>query len=355
MNHLLRIVLTLCALLLSACVNKEIIDDINIATGMGLDKSEDEIRGTIMIPVFQPDKSIDNFTFSATGTIPRETIAKMRNKSSQPIVGGSIEVIFFNEELARDGIVNLLDLFLRDPSIGARVYLGVVDGDVKEIFDGDYGDRGNAVYLAGVIEDGIRGGSLPLTNLRQFLFDYFQKGKDPYLPYLEKTEPDLVELKGLALFKEDKVVDILSVEQMFYLKLLVDRHHRGGTIAKIGEEAAVFKLLKTKKNFQLTNRNPYQFTIDLKLRGIVSEYTGRSLSRKEVNEIEKQLEKQVVTESMKIIHYNQNLGIDPIGFGHFANTKTRGFDFDKWEQQYYPNAEFIINADVTITEVGMQE
>ncbi len=344
----------LSVLLISGCVDKKVIDDVNISVGMGLDKSEGQLKGTIMIPVFKEDKSIGNFTFTAEGAVTRDAIIKMQNKASQPIVGGSLDIILLGENLAREGIISVLDVFLREPTIGAGLKLAIVDGTPEEIFKANYGDRGNSEYLDNLLEHNMRDGSLPLSNLHLFLVDYYQKGKDAYLPLLKKKEPELVNIMGVALFKGEKVVDILTMDKMYYFKLLVDKRVRGSVMIKRKQGESFIKTIKSRHKIKLVNRNPYQFVIDLKVKGNLTEHEGRDLGKNEVKDIEKQLEKQIVDECTAMIKDFQKQKIDPIGFGHFVKTKTRSFDFGKWEEDY-KSAQFKVNADVEIVEIGVIE
>ncbi len=347
-------ILFLCCMLLAGCVQKKIIDDVNIGVGIGIDKDRDHLLGSMMIPVFNPDKSIDNFTFTAEGTVTRDIVFQMQQKSSQPIVSGSLDIALFEDEVARDGLINFLDVFLRDPSVGARLYVAIVDGKAKNIFEGDYGDRGNARYLAELLEQNMDNGNLPFTNLHKFLFDFYQKGQDPYLPLFKKVQPDLVNLTGLALFKDEKVVDILDEDKMFYFKLMVDKYSMGSLKIKDSHGESFIKSIRSSYKINLTNRNPYEFVVKIKLEGILTEHTGLTFESGEITELEKELEKQIVVESTKLLEKFQQLQIDPVGLGHLAKSKTRNFDFKKWEESY-PNARFKVNADVRILEVGVVE
>lgn len=343
-----------CMMYLPGCIETKIIDDVNIAHGIGVDKIGNQLLGSIMIPVFKADKSKENFTFTAKGKIMRDLIADMQKKASQPIVSGSLDLAFFGDDVAREGIIQILDVFLRDPSVGSTVQLAVVDGKVIDIFKGKYGDRGNAQYLVQLIEQNMERGDLPLTNLHRFLTAFYQNGKDAYLPVLKKVQPDLVNITGIALFRDDKVVTTLPEKKLFYFKLLVDKHTMGSVKVKDKGGESTVKSITSKNKIKLTSRNPYEFAINIKISGFLTEYQERTLKMGEIHNIEKHLEKQVVTECMKMVKDFQKKGIDPVGFGHIAKTKTRNFDFDKWNKNY-KNARFKVTANVNIIEVGVVE
>jgi spore germination protein len=344
----------ICILFLGGCVQNSVIDDVNIATGIGIDKSGDQLLGSIMIPVFNPDKSFENFTFTAKGNIMRDLLSEMQKKASQPIVAGSLDLAFFGKDVAREGIIRVLDVFLRDPSVGSRVQLAVVDGKAIDIFKGKYGDRGNSAYLTQLIEHNMTEQNLPLTNLHRFLAAFYQEGRDPYLPYLKKIKPYLVSITGIALFKDEKLVDLLSENKMFYFKLLVDKHTKGSVKVKDKFGESTIQSLTSKTKIKLVNRNPYEFAVNTKINGFLTEHQERTLKKDDIKKIQKQLEKQVNQECAKMIDQFQKKDIDPVGFGHIAKTRTRNFDFKKWNQNY-KNARFKITSDVNIIEVGVVE
>jgi spore germination protein len=340
---------------LTGCVEKEIIDDVNIEMGIGYDKKEGKmIEGTVMVPIFKPDKNIGNFTFSAEATSNRDLMQEIQRKSAQPVVTGSLEIAVFGEALAREGIIEFIDAFERDPSIGARIYLAVGEGEAKHILSGTYGNRGNAIHLSDLIKHNMEEKNVPESNLHSYLFDFYQKGNDPYLPILKKVEPQIIDIVGIALFKEDKMVDKIPSEKMFYFKLLTDKFSKGSFKVKVGEDQTAIKDLNSKHKMKLIKRDPYTITIDIKIDGIIREYTGEMLTPAIIKKIEKEMEKDVNEEALKMISSFQEQGIDPLGFGNFIKSKTKKFNFKKWEDDY-KNLIVHVNTDAIITEVGIVE
>lgn len=343
------------SIVLTGCVEKEIIDDVNIEMGIGYDMTEqNEIEGTIMVPIFKPDKNIGNFTFSAKATSNRDLMQEVQRKSAQPVVTGSLEIAVFGEDMAKRGIMELIDAFERDPSIGARIYLAVGEGNAKDILSGTYGNRGNAIHLSQLIEHNTKDRNLPETNLHLFLFDFYQKGNDPYLPILKKVEPEIIDIVGMALFKHDRMVHTIPADKMFFFKLLTDKFSQGTFKVKIDKDQAAIKDLGSKHIFKLVKRNPYTISIEIKIEGIIREYTGKMLTPAIIKKIEKELEEEVTEECSAMIADFQEHGIDPLGFGNFIKSKTRDFNFKKWEDDYN-NLTVQVKSDVFITEVGIVE
>lgn len=345
----------LCFLFLSGCVNTEIVDDVSFKLASGYDYvNEKEMRGTFLVPEFLPDKTIKNVTYSAVSSGPFEITKEIQRQVSDPIVRGSLEGILFGNELAKKGIKDLLDSFERDASIGGTLHLGITEGDAKDVLEGEFGTRGNAVYLDRMFKHNMDHQDLPESNLKIFLSDYYQKGKDGYLPLLKKINKKRVKINGLCLFKEDKVVDELSVDKLFFFKLMTDQYTEGNFKIEVDDEIATVENILSKYKMKLTRRNPYKIDLNIILKGEITEYTGNKLTGKIIDNIEKTMEKEINKECSKLISRFQEKNIDPIGFGAFAKSRTRSFDFAKWEDEYQ-NLTVDVNTEVTVVEEGVIE
>ncbi len=253
-------------------------------------------------------------------------------------------------EISRKGIYDI-NSFQRDPSIGSRVLVATAEGTAEDLLKGEYGTRGNSTYINNLIQHNIDNRDIPKTNLHIFVRDYFQKGKDPFLPRLKKVGNDKVEIDGISLFQNDKEVDILPVKDMFFFKLLVDKYSKGNFDVKLKkEEKAAVKSIRSKHKIRLTNNHA---SISIKIEGIIREYTGDALATV-VRDVEKNLEKKIEKECLRLLKQFQDLGIDPVGLGQKNKTMNRNFDLKKWEDEY-KTLGFDVKCNVVIEETGVIE
>jgi spore germination protein len=347
--------LVIVSTILTGCVRKEILDDVNLETGSAYDYIDNEIRGTALIPVYLPDKSVENKTFSASSSLSRDFLRDVQRQSSDPLVTGSVKVVLFGEKLAKEkGILALIDSFQRDPSIGAGLYLTVTEGEAKNVIEGKYGKRGNAVYLSNLIRHNMKSKDLPKTNLQRFLFDFHQKGKSPYLPQIRSLSDDQIEISGISFFRYGKVVDTIPAAEMFYFKLLVDNYSEGTLKVNIDKEIASIESIRSKFKMKLAARNPNTVNVKIKVKAMLNEYTGASVKPKDIKKIEKKVEKDIESVCIKLTKGFQEKKIDPVGFGHFIKSRTRHFDFKKWDTDYQ-YLKVNVHADVSIVESGVIE
>ncbi|MGJ7922872.1 Ger(x)C family spore germination protein [Neobacillus sp. LXY-4] len=351
-----RIFICACTLLvLNGCVEKEILDDINLINGIGFDHSEKgRIVGTIIFPVYLPDQVPKNRTLTAESNMKKTIFQDLQREAADPIVTGSLEVVLFGEELAKkDGILELVDPFQRDPGVGSGLYLAVVDGKAKKLLEGEYGIKGNATHIFDLIQHNLEEEDLPKTNLQRFLFDFYQDGKTPFMPRLKQISKTKVSLNGISLFKYGKIVDTIPPQKMFFFKLLVDKYSQGLHRVKIDEGDAAVRDIRSSHQFKLTKRGPEEIVIHVKVNGIINEFTGGDLTPAKVKKIQKQFEKDINQQCLKMIKQFQKQEIDPVGLGRFVKTRTRNLDVKKWTKAHYQDLIVKVESEVNITEIGV--
>ncbi|KAA9017974.1 Ger(x)C family spore germination protein [Niallia endozanthoxylica] len=342
-------------LLLSGCVEKEVLDDISLIEGIGFDLSEDgKILGTVTFPLYLKNAPPKNQTFSAEAKIKKSFLQEVQKQTSDPIVTGSLEIVLFGKDIARkEGILELIDAFQRDPGVGAGLYLAVIDGEAKSLLEGEYGIRGNGTFLANLLEHNIKQEEIPRTNLHLFLADFYQEGKTPFLPQLKQTSKKKIEITGIALFSQGKVIDVIPPEKMFSFKLLVDRFSEGMHQVSINEGDAAIRSIRSSHKFELSKRNPEEINIHIKVKGVINEFTGNNLTPKLITKLEKQFEEDINKECLSMIEKFKEKELDPIGLGRYVKTQTKNFNINKWRNTEYKNLKVKVTSDVVITETGV--
>lgn len=350
---------------LTGCVETEILDDLNIETAKAYDSAgEETIKGTALFLRYLSDKSIKNVTLSAEAHSTREVLNLLEKKSEQPLVRGSLEAVIISEKLAKEGMINIADSLQRDASVGARVFLLISEGEAGEILNGEYGIKGNSAYITNLIEHNMNRGDLANTNLHLFMFKYFQKGQTSYLPLIKQVDKQSLSLDGIALFKKDKMIDILDKNEMFYFKLLADKYSEGSQVVRLssgdtpmGEDVeASVRSIRSKNNIDIKRTaDPVEINVHIELDGIIKEYTGKRVTFPKITNIEKKMEDDIEKHCETMLKRFQEIGIDPVGFGQRQKHGLRGFDFKKWENQIYPDAVIKVTANVNILESGTVE
>jgi spore germination protein len=343
-------------LFMTGCSSEQnIIDDIDLVTAVGYDYiDEGHVRGTVSIPVFKPDKTVTSGTFSNVSTLIRENRAKLDSETNKPLLSGKLELVLYNEELARNGIYEYLDYLNRDPSVGSHVYLAVVKGSTNDCLRKRYETQDTGLYISGIIEKNIKRGTIPKTNLHQLLYKYYSKGTDFSLPILVLKD-DKVKINGMALFKKDKFVGGISYNQLFAFRTLVEDYKFGIYPLHIEKNTADLENINSKRHFSVDKSGPIpKVKIDIEIEGVIREYKGTKMNHRVVQRLERQFEDQLTKDFNNIISKAQSLQVDPFGIGNILNSRIRHFDFKRY-RDYYPDMNIEAKVKVNITEFGVTQ
>ncbi|MGG1686118.1 Ger(x)C family spore germination protein [Pseudalkalibacillus sp. NRS-1564] len=341
-------------MLLTGCVAEEIIDEVPILFIVGYDKGEEgKIKGTISLQTFDPNQEVETRSFEAEAY----TSKGLRNQLSglpKPISIGKMAVLLFSEDMAEEGIIDVLDSFLRDPAAGRLIYVGVVEGSAGELIKNEFQYlQGIGPFLQNLIKQSIEYGNMPQNNIHLFDYKYYGDGMDPVVPILKKEETE-VKITGLALFEDEKMVGKLNLDEMFMFALINKSYSAGLYELELPDgEYANLQKIKSKVKYKVKNGNTNpSVNITIKLNGNVVEYTGDKLSKETKEEIAETLERNVQAQGNEMVKKFQELGIDPFSIGDHARSQTRDFDFKKWYDRY-PDVPVTIDVKVNIGESGI--
>ena len=358
-NNILALILIGISFTSGFTITQRIVDDIFMVMIVGYDYvDENLITGTAVSPDYKADRTIENIALTDTASLIYENRDKLEAKSPRPLLSGKLEAALFNRELAEHGIIDYIDNLQRDPSIGARVFLAVFDGSTQKILSQSFKDMPTGVYFSDLIEQSSKFDNLPVTNLHTFIYQYFAAGMDPLLPLLEETEEKntKVNIKGLALFKDDKMVDEIEKKDFLFFRSLYEHFDNGTMFIKFDdEERAFLSTIKASKKVTVkdekSNFNP-KVSITLKMNGMIREYSGEKINRRIINNYERQINEKIEKKTNEMIKHFQELGIDPIGIGDYVSNYSRNWDEDKWKD-IYPTLDITVNVEFTILEHGI--
>ncbi len=341
---------------LTGCVEKEVIDDVNLVVAAGFDLTENEqIRGSANVNTYMKDQPVTDYVIVSESELSREVISDMQKQSPDPLVIGKLQIALFGEKLAKQGLTEVVDTLQRDASIGERLLLAVTRGEAKSVLEAEFSTVGAAQYLSNLIVQNKENRDLPRTNLHLFLYQHYSQGQDPFLPILKKNDQTgSVEIDGIVLMDDEKVVGEISNEKLIFFKLLTDQYTKGSYTVKIpdSENSAVVKSLSSDRELKAVSSNPLKVKIDIRLTGYINEYTGKKITPKVKTEIAKAFEDEVKKETLALINRCKELKIDPIGIGDDLRSQIRTFKIEEWRDKI-PELEVDINAEVTISESGV--
>ncbi|MBR8646254.1 hypothetical protein KEH51_28000 [[Brevibacterium] frigoritolerans] len=161
------------------------VDEVNMSQAIGYDIRKDKIiEGMFVIPIFQQDKTGMYQILTGTSTTTSDVQAIVSKKADKPVLFGQTRIILFSEKMVREiGITELTDYFYREPQLGNRVILAIVEGKVKNIINTKPPNTNVniGIYLSDLINQQNETGTDRIqTSI--FLGNSLETGGDSYLP-----------------------------------------------------------------------------------------------------------------------------------------------------------------------------
>ena len=133
-----KIILSLIILLcLSGCWNYKELNDYSIVSGVAIDKNDDEYQLSVLISN-SPKNSSDStnssesqvVVYSGKGDSIFSALKRIGLISPKELYFGSFSVLVISEEVAKEGVNNVIDFFVRYPSTRKNFYV-VLSKDTK--------------------------------------------------------------------------------------------------------------------------------------------------------------------------------------------------------------------------------
>ena len=339
-----KLILSLIVLFcLSGCWNYKELNDYSIVSGVAIDKVGDEYETSVLIsnlPKNNSDKSSSEsnvVVYSGKGASIFDSLKKIGLISPKELYFGSFSVLIISEEVAKDGINNAVDFFIRYPSSRKNFYVSLAR-DVKAkdtlkiltplssfpsqnitdninstknlqgtIFSLDFNH-----LLSNILTDGIE----PTINCIEIKGDIEEGSSQENLESSEQKT--YTKLSNIGIFKDDKLVDWANHDESLGINIIngkinemyLDLEYDDGYVVVDSTSFSTNVSVELKDNKPIVNINlsgeariiEVKGKVDLKDSDVIEE-----LQKKANNKIKKQVNK-----ALKLAIKNET---DIFGFG----------------------------------------
>ncbi|MFA9557233.1 Ger(x)C family spore germination protein [Evansella sp. AB-rgal1] len=360
------VIILLFIILLQGCGEPNIIEDLgfmhSVAYDLNTENPTEEGRLIITIDTPQVDQTAEDLreVLTTKAHALKEGTSNIARKSDRKLVAGQLRSVLFNQDLAKEGIMPIINSLDRDSHIGLHVKVIVVEGGTgKELLFEEYSRHPRTSrYLHDLIDKEADQSVVIGTSLYQFSRDYYDDGIDPVCPIIKKGENEII-IDGIALFREDKYVNKLTPDESLFFHMLYSDYEEKNVYFNIALEDeddvfTSFSVLEVRPKFIVTS--PDVLEINLQVKGIIEEYSGTSdLSVREPKmKLENQLEEYIQKKSQNVITKLQQFGVDSIGFGTYVRNSVRYSEWKEmnWIESIYPDAQITVNTEVRIKGTG---
>ncbi|WP_173918976.1 Ger(x)C family spore germination protein [Halobacillus sp. Marseille-Q1614] len=345
-------------LFLTSCfVQEEIVDDIAMVTVMGFDKGEgDQVLASINVPFYQSNTEVINKYYQTEAVFTKDATDFGTGESDIPMVIAQNKVLIFSKELAKDNLMKYLDSYQRDPSISTGLFVTIAKDRSAPLLENSASTNQDVgVLLSKLLKNNTERNFLPQTNLHTFLFDYYQPGKDPFLPIIS-IEKEKYRIDGISFLKDAVYKGEIKYDYdtMVFRQMKESFSHGSYTFHVKDDVYASIQNLSSKKHVEVLNASSKKPTIKIKLKmdGFLREYTGSKINKSTINEISKRMEESFEGKSKELLEKFEQWDVDPLGLGNEIRKNKRGWKQDEWEP-IYDKINVEVDIQVTIKETGV--
>jgi spore germination protein KC len=323
---------------LTACWDRREINDIAFVSATAVDQAGDNVRVTVQFPLPGQMGGTGStgggggtsgkkpwHTETSVGRTGREANALQQNSLSRFLNFSHRRVLVIGEEKARHGIADTMDILGRIPQNRMTAYLLISEGPAEKMFHVDASLE--KIPAETLRELAALSYAKPIT-IQDTVDALLTAGVDPYMPLIEAREgkeahqsAKQARLKGLAVFKADKLADFFTGEHARGLLFALGQTKQPIVTVKAPEGEGYISLRVTRSKVKIATKMHGSIPVfRLTLSGEMIASENRSAFRfsdngSAVGRLEEAVNREVERLMREALRKTQELGVDPVGLG----------------------------------------
>ena len=323
MKRIFAFIFVLFILLLSSgCYNYKEINDMAIVSSIGIDKDNKNDKYIVSAQIMNSKESEDSedsqiTVYTKEGDTVHEALRNITLKSPRKLYGNHLSKIVLSEEVAKEGIDNILDIFNRITEVRNEFIITIVKedkaSDVLKVLTTTESIPAEYVKLSLKIADKTSGLTYA-TKLDEFISLYLKKGIDPVVPVLKidkkekkgttinnitTTNPiSKIVIEDLAVTNKGKLETYLKNEEVIGYNFLRNQIQKMIIPVKCDDEnnyASILILKNKTKSNTVKKDNEYIINFNINSEAIITEYNCKKdlTDEKVIKKLEKDTEKKI--------------------------------------------------------------
>lgn len=368
---------------LTGCWSRKELNEIAIATALGIDKSKEGY--VVSVQILNPGEiagqnvttRTEVVSFKTTGDTVFEALRKLTTEVPRKIYLAHIRVIVFGEEYAKEGIGKALDFISRDHEMRTDFFITVAKGTTayeilnvqtalekipaNKIFSSLQSSEKNwaptkTVKLDELISSIVSKGKEPI------LTGIYVKGDPKYggrLRNVEQVVPTTtLEIDLIGAFKDDRLIGWLNSDESKGLNYILDNISNTIVTVPCEEGKISFETVRSKTGVKAKiEKGTPKIEINVESEGNVGDVECKiDLSKPEsIKELEEKYENDIKDKIEQALKKAQEeYESDIFGFGetiHRADPKKWKELEKNWDEEF-ANLEVTINAKAFIRRLG---
>lgn len=378
-----KILILLILFFATGCWNYQELNSLAISTAMAIDKAEDGYEVSILIAnskknqVSSKEGESQTIVYSAKGKTISDALKNIDLENPRQIYIGHLAVIVISEEVAKEGLLNSIDLLLRSSESTKRFYVAIAKDDkAKDVIKiisplESFPSQAISTNIRSSSESQAISSAITYS---KFVEDLIEKGVEPILPTvtiegdkkdgsksssLQKSTPDaLIKLGPIAVFKKDKLVGYATKDESRGINLILGKIKELNVEYKCDGEYLVTRVteVKTSVDVKLKNKKPV-VNITVQGEGDITE-NGCDLNLvdpKVIDKIEKNINKELKKHIKKGLKVSQeDFKTDILGFGNkfYRNYPKYYKSIKNWNKDVFPTIDSNIKVKINVITKG---
>ena len=345
-----KIIILLLSLFITGCYDYQEINNTAIVTGIGLDYKDDEYEITYEILNIKSSNEEQNnndkkYIINANGISITDAIINAENKIAKKTTYSHLEILLISNTIARNGINNIKDYFLRNSRFTNSFYIiGSLSNSPYEILS--YKSINNPISSTTII-DLLKTTNSTISLNNKDSFDYqiarINNNIDIVIPNIKLDNE--ISLDGMLVFKNNEYNYKLDTYETQIYGLLTNKIKNNLIINDKGS----IEIDMTNIKYSFDNK----INIDIKMEAKIKEINDNNFNLKDnkyLNGLEESFKYSIKTRINNFIKRCIKNDSDILDFKGIIYRKTKNNNID-WHQDYHINIELHINRSGALFEV----
>ena len=376
MMHKKIIFLIILIIFNTGCWNYNELNSLAITTAMAIDKKDDKYEVSILIANSRNKQSSSEsgesqtVVYSALGDTIADAMKNIDLENPRQTYIGHLAALIISEEVAKEGLINVLDLLMRNSESTKRFFVAISKKnkakDILKIVSPLESFPAQTIYTN--IKTSSESQAVSVSVIYSDLIKtIMQKGIEPILPTimvegsekegsknsnLEQSNPKGgLKLGTVAIFKKDKLIDYASKDESRGINLALNKIDAMIIKHKCKNNYIVAELGEVKSTISI-DKKP---TITIKASGdIIENNCDIDLTNyKEIDKIEKDIENQIKNLVKKGVGFIQDKKVDSIGIGNLLYKKNPNYfkKINNWND-FFSKLNIDIKVEANIDSKG---
>lgn len=364
------------------CYNYKELNDLAITSAIGIDKSDNGYKVTAQVVNTQKEGTDNNSSsdpkiiiYEHTSKTVQEAVRYMVLESPKRLYPNHMQVIIISEDVAKDGILESLDLFFRDSELQKNFYVliskdvsanqilktltpadSIVSSNIKKSLESDSSYLGitELVTYDELINTYLNPNkeiSLPSVTLKGKM-----KGSDKIDNIEQSDSSTKVVLSQMAIFKDDKMIGYLDDKQSIALSFIKGKINNTIIKYKCNGGYVVVETTNSKSSINVDNKGNFRIKIsgDAAINEVSCDINLENDNS--ISKINKQVNKEIkknVNNTIKYVKNNYNSDIfnflDILYKNQYSLYKKISND---WYKGKFKDSKIDIDVDIKVIEKG---